>query len=166
VFYLDLFDALAKHGVRHVLVGGVAINLHGVERATMDVDLALALDAGNLARAVSDFEELALVPVAPVALAEARDPASFARWRDEKRMIAFGLRPTRAPGPTVDCLTSLAVPFEYMWSRAVVKRLGGIEVRVASIDDLIAMKRAAGRAIDRSDIVALERVRSLGEEPQ
>lgn len=162
MFYLDLFDALARHGVRHVLVGGLAINLHGVERATMDVDLALAITADNLSRSVDAFEDLGLVPVAPVASAEARDPAAFARWRADKRMIAFGWRPTRAPGPLVDCLTSLPMPFDDLWSRATVKRLGTIDVRVAAIGDLIAMKRVAGREIDRSDIAALERLRALG----
>ncbi len=162
MFYLDLFDALARHGVRHVLVGGLAINLHGVERATMDVDLALAITAANLSRSVDAFEELGLVPVAPVPATEARDPAAFARWRTDKRMIAFGWRPTRAPGPVVDCLTSLPMPFDDLWSRATAKRLGTVDVRVAAIDDLIAMKRFAGREIDRSDIVALERLRALG----
>jgi hypothetical protein len=52
MFYLDLFRALNEAGVRYVLVGGVALNLHGVERATMDVDVAIALDGDNLSRAV------------------------------------------------------------------------------------------------------------------
>ncbi len=39
MFYLDLFKALEKHKVRYLLVGGLAMNLHGVPRATMDVDL-------------------------------------------------------------------------------------------------------------------------------
>ncbi len=37
MFYLDLFKALEKHKVRYLLVGGLAMNLHGVPRATMDV---------------------------------------------------------------------------------------------------------------------------------
>lgn len=147
MFYLDLFQALGRHRVRHVLVGGLAINLHGVERATMDVDLALAITADNLSRAVDAFEELGLVPVAPVAANEARDPASFVRWRDEKRMVAFGWRPTRAPGPVVDCLTALPVAFDDLWSRASVKRLGAIDVRVA--DRRPDRDEAGGRTRDR-----------------
>lgn len=48
MFYLDLFRAPDAAQVRYVLVGGVALNVHGVERATMDVDIAIALDARNL----------------------------------------------------------------------------------------------------------------------
>jgi hypothetical protein len=50
MFYLDLFRALNDHQVRYLLVGGLAMNLHGVPRMTMDVDLILAMDEANLER--------------------------------------------------------------------------------------------------------------------
>ena len=50
MFYLELFKALQDERVDYVVVGGLAINLHGVERATMGVDLVLALDDANLRR--------------------------------------------------------------------------------------------------------------------
>ena len=53
MFYLDLFRTLQEELVDYVVVGGLAINLHGVERATMDVDLVLAMDEGNLRRFLS-----------------------------------------------------------------------------------------------------------------
>ena len=65
MFYLDLFRALQKHEVRYVVVGGVAINLHGVERATMDADLVLAMDQANLQRFLKAASELALKPLLP-----------------------------------------------------------------------------------------------------
>lgn len=162
MFYLDLFGALANHRVRYVVVGGLALNLHGVERATMDVDLAVALDASNLGAAIDAFETLGLVPVAPVSIHEARDPEILRRWRREKNMLVFGLRPGQGIGPTVDCLIDPAVPFERLAASAVVKSVGTLAVPVASIDDLIALKRASGRAIDASDIEALERLKHLG----
>ena len=48
MFYLDLFRTLQEAGVRYVVVGGLALNLHGIERSTMDIDLAIALDDDNL----------------------------------------------------------------------------------------------------------------------
>ena len=162
MFYLDLFGALARHEVRYVVVGGVALNLHGVERATMDVDLVVALDATNLGAAIDAFESLELVPIAPVSMDEARDPQTLRRWRRDKSMVAFGMRPTRGAGPTVDCLIDPAVPFESLEENMVAKAIGTIRVPIASIDDLIALKRAAGRAIDLADIEALERLKQLG----
>jgi hypothetical protein len=51
MFYLDLFRCLHEHDVRYLLVGGLAMNLHGVPRMTMDVDLILAMDDANLGAA-------------------------------------------------------------------------------------------------------------------
>ncbi len=44
MFYLEVFRALEEHKVRYLLVGGLAMNLHGVPRMTMDIDLVIALD--------------------------------------------------------------------------------------------------------------------------
>jgi hypothetical protein len=162
MFYLDLFGALARHRVQYVVVGGLALNLHGVERATMDVDLAIALDAPNVEAAIDAFEMLGLVPVAPVKIHEARDPEALRRWRRDKNMVAFGLRPGKGAGPTVDCLIDPAVPFATLAGNAVAKSVGALRIPIASIDDLIALKRAAGRSIDLADIEALTRLKQLG----
>ena len=162
MFYLELFGALTRHRVRYVVVGGLALNLHGVERATMDVDLAVALDAANLDAAMDAFEELGLVPVAPVKIGEARDPETLRRWRRERGMVAFALRPGKGVGPTVDCLIDPAVPFATLTENAIAKAVGELTIPIASIDDLIALKRAAGRVIDLADIEALGRLKQLG----
>jgi hypothetical protein len=41
MFYVGLFAALARHKVDYLLIGGLAVSLHGVERSTMDVDIAV-----------------------------------------------------------------------------------------------------------------------------
>lgn len=162
MFYVDLFRALAEHKVRYVLVGGLALNLHGVERATMDVDLAVALDETNLAAALDVAEQLDLVPVAPVALRDAANPAKLEQWRRDKNMIAFGLRPRIGTGPVVDLLTTLPFSFELLLQRAISRVVGDVTVTVACIDDLIAMKKAAGRPIDLADVTSLESLKRLG----
>ena len=48
--YLDLFKSLQTHNIDYLLIGGLAMNLHGVPRMTMDVDLVIALDANNIAK--------------------------------------------------------------------------------------------------------------------
>jgi hypothetical protein len=155
MFYLDLFGALARHDVRYVVVGGLALNLHGVERATMDVDLVIALDVPNLGAAIDAFQSLELVPVAPVTMDEARVPETLRLWRRDKNMVAFGMRPRQGVGPSVDCLIDPPVSFADLARHAVEKSIGGIRVPVASVDDLIG-------AIDLADIGALERLKQLG----
>ncbi|MFI4887131.1 MAG: nucleotidyl transferase AbiEii/AbiGii toxin family protein [Burkholderiales bacterium] len=162
MFYIDLFTALDRAKVRYVIVGGLALNLHGVERATMDVDLALALDDNNLRAAVDAFRTLHLKPIAPVALDEIANPLRLLEWKRDKHMLAFGLQSTLAPGPTVDLLIDPPIPFADLALRAVVKQVGAVAIPVVSIDDLIALKRVAAREIDRSDIEALEQIKLLG----
>jgi hypothetical protein len=70
MFYVDLFRALDRDEVRYLLIGGLAINIYGVERATMDIDLMLALDDENLQRFLKTAESLNLVPVLPVKLTD------------------------------------------------------------------------------------------------
>lgn len=49
MIYLDLFQALDKHRVLYLLIGGLAMNLHGVPRMTMDVDTGRAQDQSDIA---------------------------------------------------------------------------------------------------------------------
>jgi predicted nucleotidyltransferase len=162
MLYLDLFEALTRRRVRYVLVGGLALNLRGVERSTMDVDLAIALDRENVSAMLDVAEELRLVPVARVKLRDAENPETLQRWRKDKHMVAFGLRPVVGVGPVVDVLIDLRVPFESLLARSTSRRIDEVDVVVASIDDLIAMKRAAGRPIDLADIEALESIKRMG----
>jgi hypothetical protein len=97
-----------------------------------------------------------------VKIDEARDPDTLLRWRRDRNMVAFGLRPGKGAGPTVDCLIDPVVPFATLAENALAKAIGEIAIPIASIDDLIALKRAAGRAIDLADIEALGRLRQLG----
>lgn len=56
MFYFDLFSALARHKVDYLLIGGLAVSLHGVERTTMDVDITVAMNPNNLASRAEVFK--------------------------------------------------------------------------------------------------------------
>ena len=161
VLYVELFKALHDEGVRYVLVGGLAVNLHGVERATADVDLIMALDPENLGRFHRVARRFAMKPVVPVTLEDFADAAKVESWIREKHMVAFALRGADRFDPTVDILVRPAVDFEEALARAVVQDLGGFNVTFASIEDLIRLKTGTGRLRDQADIDALRRVLSL-----
>jgi len=55
------------------------------------------------------------------------------------------------------------IAFDDLWRRAAVMDVGSTKVRVASIADLIRLRRFAGRAVDRSDIAELEKLRGEDE---
>lgn len=158
MFYLDLFKALEKHKVRYLLVGGLAMNLHGVPRATMDVDLVLALDAANLKAFLDMVGTLRLSPVAPVNVNDLLDPLQRQKWVKEKNMFAFALRPPDAQGPTVDILIDPPVDIEEALTRTVWRPVQGVRIPLISVEDLIRLKEKSGRAQDHSDIEHLRRL--------
>lgn len=161
MFYLDLFRALQTHRVRYAVVGGLAMNLHGVPRLTMDVDLLLDLGEENLQSFLSAARELSLKPGVPVGLSELADPRRRRAWIEEKGMVAFPLRPPDPTGPTVDVLVDPAVDVAGALARAERRDVGDVLVAVASVADLIGLKQAAGRRQDLADIEHLERLRAL-----
>ena len=162
MFYVDLFRALDRDEVRYLLIGGLAINIYGVERATMDIDLMLALDAENLRRFLKTAESLSLAPVLPVKLVDLADERKRQDWAENRNMLAFALRPPEPSAPTVDILVQPKIDFEAAFARRVNKELGGFSLSLASLDDLIALKLDTGRLHDVSDIEALRRLRELG----
>jgi hypothetical protein len=155
MFYLDLFRALQEEGVKYVVVGGLAINLHGVERATMDVDLVLAMDEANLRRFLGAARRLDLKPALPVSLEALCDAKQLDTWAKEKHLIAFSLQAASPVLPTVDIIVRPAVPFATMYRNRIEKDIAGVRFHLASIEDLIALKTGTGRKQDASDIEAL-----------
>jgi predicted nucleotidyltransferase len=158
VFYLDFFRALEREKVRYLVVGGVAVNLHGAERMTSDVDLMLALDAGNLRRFFAAVEEFGFKPVIPATLRQLCDAEMLERWVREKHMLAFALRPAEDTAPTVDILVRPIVAFEDAYPRRFEVVADGVTLSVAAAEDLITLKSGTGRQIDEADIRALRRL--------
>jgi predicted nucleotidyltransferase len=162
MFYTRLFECLHACGVRYLVVGGLAVNLHGIPRMTMDVDLVIALDAGNVDGFIECARRLALTPAAPVNLEAFRDPAQRSEWVGKKRMIAFPLRAPEPSSPTVDVLLDHGLDFEAAHARAARIDAGGVPVTVAAIEDLLAMKSGTGRRQDAADVEQLQRLLERG----
>jgi predicted nucleotidyltransferase len=154
-----LLTALTIAGVRYVIVGGVAVVLHGYLRATADLDLVLAMDEQNLQNALRTFGGLGFESRAPVPLAAFAEASERERWIDEKNLHVFSLWHPKMPGFEVDLFVDPPLPFDDLNARAVRVDLGKTTFSVAAIDDLIAMKRAAGRPRDLEDIEALQHLK-------
>lgn len=156
-----LLDELGTRRIRYVLVGGLAVNLHGVPRLTADLDIVLALDPDNTRSFVDLMEDLGYRPRV------AADPRGLSnekmrtKWIEEKGMQVFTFWHPQSPFADVDVLLSLDVSFEDLWAGRSEKRLGDTIVHIAGIPHLKTLKRVAGRKQDLADIEALERVESL-----
>jgi transcriptional regulator with XRE-family HTH domain len=151
-----LLGSLVRHGVDFVVVGGVAGWIHGSAYPTYDLDVAYARDHGNLERLAA-------------ALVDVR-----ARWRGgppdlpiqlDATMLGNGANFTfETPFGHFDVLGELSGvrDYEELRREARIEGYEGLDVRVASIDHLIAMKRAANRVKDRLMIEEYKEIARLG----
>jgi predicted nucleotidyltransferase len=149
-----IFETLTRRGVDFVAIGGWAVISHGSTRNTRDVDFVAATDADNLARLESALSDLG---------AELWGVDAHLLGIDlDARTLAEGgnfTLVTRAGG--LDFFNEIpgGAPYEQVRARSILVDLGdGLQIRVAGIDDLIAMKRAAGRPRDLEDITTLTHI--------
>lgn len=152
-------DALNRAGVRYLVVGGVAVVLHGYLRTTADLDLVVQLERDNVLRAMSALSALQFRPRAPVPAAAFAEHEARERWIREKGLAVFSLWSPAHPTLEIDLFVSEPFDFEAVYSRALRVALEMSEATVIALDDLIALKRRVGRPRDQEDIAALESLR-------
>ena len=158
VDFIGIFTLLIEARVRCVVVGGLALLLHGLDRLTADVDIVLDLSTDTAADAVRALTASGYRSMAPVDPMELADPARRAEWQSNRGMKVFSFWDSTNLRPTVDVMLDPVVSFAELYESATVISIGGTPVRVASIPHLIALKQAAGRPQDHADI---ERLRAL-----
>jgi len=151
-----LFKALNDAGIRYIVVGGLAVVLHGHARLTADVDLMVDLDDEQARKTVDALVELGLRPRVPVNPIDFADRSIREGWIRDRGMQVFSLYDPANPMRVVDLFVDHPVPFEELWTRSVEFELESTTVRVVSIPDLIRLKRLAGRPQDQVDIERLE----------
>jgi predicted nucleotidyltransferase len=148
--------ALNEGGVRFLVAGGVAVNAHGYQRLTHDLDLVLDLDRENVSRALEALQRLGYSPVVPVPAEAFKDAHTRERWHRERNMEVFSLTSDQERTLTVDIFVRAPFDFAEEYQRALVADLApGLEVRFVAIETLIRMKESTGRARDLDDVVHL-----------
>lgn len=147
----ELFNALSRHDVEYVTIGGIAVQAYGGQRLTQDLDVAIAASTDNIARLASALIELDARMIGPSGERSRAVPsAPLLASSDQWHLITVH-------GP----LDVLTVPahlgsFDEMRARAHEVTLGDLSIPIAHRDDLLRMKRAAGRPQDLADIQLLE----------
>jgi hypothetical protein len=151
----ELLRRLVAQGVDFVVVGGIAAIAHGSPRLTRDLDIAYAADKANL-------EALGAVLIGlearPAGVAEEVPFVADARTLADVQLLTL----TTVAG-RLDVMTRPdgAPSYDVLRRRAERQRIANVSVLVASIDDLISIKRAAGRNKDLGDIDELEAIKRL-----
>lgn len=148
-----IFEVFARHRVDYAVIGGVAVIAHGHTRNTRDVDFVAASDRPNLERLAAALREL-----------EAE------RWGIDAHLLEVDVYDPDTLGSGANFTLETAAggldffgevpggaPFDEIRERSILVEVRGVSIPVAGRDDLIRMKRAAGRPVDRDDIAALTR---------
>lgn len=157
-----VFRALNAAGVRYLVAGGVAVNAHGYQRLTHDLDLVIQLDPENVRTAMRALAGLGYRPVLPMSAEDFADRAQRRRWIEEKNLQVFSLTSDLHRDLTVDVFAEEPFDFVAEYSAAMVARVAhDLDVPFVRLPALIAMKEATGRARDRDDA---EHLRQIQEE--
>lgn len=146
--------ALARGKLEFLIAGGVAANLYGSTRMTMDLDLIPSLKTKDWQRMLAQLETDGFVAV-DATPEDLRNPTRLRRWARARGAIALRLR-RETPPLTIDLLFQAGEHYEYYKGRCRTEGDGNELLRVVSPEDLIEMKRAAGRPHDFLDIAAIE----------
>jgi len=149
----SVFQVLNDAGVRYVVVGGVAVNAHGYQRLTQDLDLAIQLQRENILAA---FEALSLEgyqTTVPITAEQFVVAENRQQWKTQKHMQVLCMHSAAHPETMVDIFIDEPFDFDQEYISALVGEIAqGVTVRFASIPTLIKMKEIANRDRDRDDI--------------
>jgi hypothetical protein len=141
--FKDLLAALLERGARFLVVGAHAMALHGVPRATGDLDVWISPDPGNAARVWQALLGFG-APVTSMGVTgkDLEAPAT---------VVQIGVPPRR-----IDLLTTLSgLAFDEAWAGRTLHRVDALEVPFLGRAELVRNKRAAGRPKDMADLAAL-----------
>ena len=141
--YLKLYKSLNKNKVKYIIIGGVACIIYGVPRTTLDIDIFIERTPGNAARLLKALDE------AGFGTASMTTPKRIAE--NELSVFEDYLR--------LDVMTKVkGLNFDDAWKNRTVKKIEGITVNLASIEDIIKSKSASRRKSDIDDIKTIKKI--------
>jgi hypothetical protein len=141
--FSDLFAAFDEAGVEYLVVGAHAVAFHAEPRFTKDLDVWVNPSPANAARVLAALRQFG-APLAGVSEADFAAPGVT---------LQLGVAPNR-----IDIATAVdGVAFAEAWPNRIASRYGDEAIWIIGRDDLVANKRAAGRAQDLLDLQTLEK---------
>ncbi len=157
--FLPIFRALNDAKIEYVIVGGVAVVMHGHTRLTVDLDLILGITSSNWEKIVEILKSMKYAPRQPINIDEVKDPSIVQNWVQTKGVKALSFASPANPLLGIDIMVSPEYDYQGIIERAVAVKIDEITtVKIGSIDDIIKMKASSTRAKDLDDIEQLRRI--------
>lgn len=136
--FKDFLQLLNGHRVEYLLVGGYAVGYHGYPRATVDLDIWVAVTPTNARKLVEVFKEFGF------AVNELKEEL----FLQANKIIRIGEPPLR-----IEVMTSVSgVDFDACYQKRIVETVDGAQVNFINLENLKLNKRAAGRHKDLNDL--------------
>lgn len=159
-YLIDIITSLADSKVEFIICGGMAVVFHGVERMTMDLDISLDMEPGNIKKFLAAVENLGLkprVPVPPESLLDKNMVDFFVR---EKKAIVFTFIDPDFPYRQIDVFLTKDKAYHSLKNHTVEALVEDRRIKIISIEKLIEMKLEINppRDKDKLDIAALKKM--------
>jgi hypothetical protein len=161
----EILFALTDADVEFVVGGGVAAVLHGVERVTLDIDLALDMDPANVEKFLHVMDELGLQPRVPVPARDLMSREAVQRMIAEKGALVFSFVDFDRPLRHVDIFLQSNLSFEELSSGARKIVIEDRAIKIMGIAKLLETKRSITPLRDKDliDIKQLEKLQDQSE---
>jgi predicted nucleotidyltransferase len=156
--FKSIFKELNKQKIDYLVVGGLAVNFHGVPRMTYDIDIMILLEAENVSKLVAKLTKWGYRPKVSINPKELADEAKRNSWIQEKRMKAVNFYSEILPIGEIDIVFDSPIPYSELKRRAVMIELQEEKIPTISIHDLIELKQKSGRKQDIADVEYLKMI--------
>ncbi len=148
-----ILHTLNHNQIKYLIVGGVAVNIHGYQRMTQDLDLVIELVPENIVNALSALEKIGNTPAIPVTKQQFSELKMREYWINAKNMQVLPLISDNHPETTLDIFVTEPFNFDSEYRNSERVQLDqDLTAPVLSIQTLIKMKQKAGRNRDMDDI--------------
>jgi len=158
--YEDILREFQKHKIQYIVIGGIAVNLHGALRSTADLDILLEMSEDNLKRFLVILKRSNYRSKQPINLVQIADKKNREYLVRQKNLKAVNFYKAGS-FEEVDIIIDAPFTFKEAKKDIVWAGSGSTRIPLLSIDGLIKMKKKAGRTIDKLDIDALKRIKRL-----
>jgi len=156
--YKSIFKELNELNIDYLVVGGLAVNFHGVPRMTYDIDLMILLQSDNILNLVNRLTQWGYKPKIPIDPRELADALKRDSWIKEKGMQAVNFYSETLSIGEIDIVIDAPIPYDKLKSKAVIIKLEEVKIPTISIHDLIELKSQTGRKQDLADVEHLKMI--------
>lgn len=156
-----VFRNLNDAKIKYLVVGGVAVNLHGYVRFTGDLDLLVLLNEENLTKLDKLMKKLGYSERIPVSVLELRDNKKAKEWLKQKNLKAYSFIPPKTDLLQIDIIIEESLDFQKFYKNKITKRIDNTNIPIVCLTDLMKMKKKANREQDLLDLKSLIELKNL-----